>query len=629
MTDWEAAAEQVAPPPADPPQFSSSLRVFAGRPKGRPKKKISPAAVAHESGDSGSGLCLAVCNPPSEKVDEEAVAILKFPERNEASLGASLSNLQQALLARVGQTRRKHSMDFADEPSQLGTFVKEILQPCRPLASRRVQEEQLGSSIRGYHSAVSSSLFELGICQWSGRLKGVSDSDLIKSGQMKGLLFVKQRLYDETPLRLRHMEGTGETGITKVLQGQFRIAMLLQSSATKRLFYLHGYVPTILQALEQKKSEDIMCAQMKVEASVTFLNQCSAEFRTAVQLLTTDRDGTNMKAERGVQHQAPHFVKLHLPCDIHKVSACLTSTLNLLPAAVTGIINFGLLMRPAGAVERFRSCLMQEIESKFRVVIGLPPAGLAQKYRQEVYKMFLGSSYSNDSVGTRNENVRIAQVKILSYFLNGDLQDEDNIVWHAPFMISRQIALEIIRKYVPSALLPKAIGIFPRHRWHGCEIPVDQLGLLAAHHNLLKHATLRFLGSQEGAVSSENITTIPGVGWSDAARSSSATAEYTGPLSLVPFEDQDIGREDNPQVEPKMWEDFNKSVKAKVRSWVAHDGHLCLPVLRQAMTPAVSAMFKFLKVSSSEWDAEQEAAYLQGGKRKYRVTRFIKPSQSL
>eukprot|EP00438_Fugacium_kawagutii_P036809 Skav204463 [mRNA] locus=scaffold3437:21493:25999:+ [translate_table: standard] len=454
---------------------------------------------------------------------------------------------------------------------------------------------------------------------------------MIQNGRLEGLLLIKQRLYDETPLRLRHDAEKGQIGITKVLQTQFRLAMLLREPTSKKLLYLHGYVPVVLQALETKKAEDIMCAQLRVEQSIASLNRCCEHFDLCVQLLTTDRDGTNLKAERGIQHLNPKFAKVHLPCDVHKVSTCLTSMLNLVPAAVTGIVNIGLMLRPAGAVQKFRLCLMQEIESRFQVVIGLPPAGHAKSYRMEVYKLFLGSSHSNEDTKKKHQLIRVSQLQVLSFFLNGDLQDENHIVWHAPFNISQDDAMVLVKKYVPHALLPVAVSVFPRHRWHGCEIPVDQLALLAAHHNLLKHATLRFLGyDPKNDVNKTKTDNMTHGGWSDAAKLCLENSNNSADVSENPDGQPRALLDAEPQPPPESsaappsWEEFNRSVRAKVKAWVLQDGHNCLPVLRLGMGAAVRLMFKFLQLSGHQWDAEQEDSLLTSGARSYRVVEAFK-----
>ena len=540
MSGWgEAAAEfelaeESQVDPSLIPEPTRSLRLVPRKPKGRPRKTRSFLLGDVEGSDceivsditsqdlpSGSGIVgnactdLVVARHPS-CFQGDFASVAKITQTDLAALAwkSELSQLQKELFARIPVKAMSRGKDHDQEGSKstMGAFLHDIFQSSRPLASQKVQQKVLGGRIDGYYATTSSAIFELGICEWSGRLSRCME--LIDAGRMKGILLVKQRLYDETPLRLRHSDEEGQTGITKVLQSQFRIGMLLQDSASGKLVFLHGFVPVILQALEVKKAEDIMCAQMKVEQSVVNLQRCAERFRLSVQLVTTDRDGTNMKAERGMQHANPQDARIHLPCDVHKVSTCLTAMLNLVPGDVTGLVNFGLLLRPAGSVGKFRDCIMQEIAARFQVIIGMPPMGHAQTYRTDVYKMFLGSSHSNSDVHKKNQQVRLAQVEILSFFLNGDLQDEQNVVWYSPFDVSKDAALKLVSQHVPHALLPVGIHIFPRHRWHGCEIPIDQLALLAAHHNLLKHATFRFLNAGGAPKPSQVQETT---GWAGAA----------------------------------------------------------------------------------------------------------------
>lgn len=498
---WAAAAENFT---LDSDRNLERLTLAEGsqnkkRGRGRPRKR--PTHQAEDRPEQQTALVSVSQAPPeASNLALAKVQTVLQPSLHHVVAIDRLPLLQQELIASAGSlSRRLHSGNHDEGKTFINAFMLEVLQPTRATGSKRAEEKIVGGRIDGYHEAVASGLLEFGTAHWSMLLQQCLDK--IRAKEMKGLLFVKQRLYDETPLKLRHKAEQGQSGISKVLQTQFRVGLLVQetgetsqgSEGEGKLHYIFGYVPTVLQALQEKKAEDILTAELRVEESISLMEACSKEFSVAVQLITTDRDGTNMKAERGIQYLHDHFSTLHLPCDVHKLSTSLGSMLNLVPQAVTGIVNFGLLLRPAGAVQRFRDCLMESIRDKLRVIIGPPPDGQPRKHRESVYRTFLGSSFSNADVEQRHHLIRISQIKILSFFLNGDLEDEEEICFHCPCQISREVALELFNLYVPYALLPKSIAIFPRHRWHGVEIPVDQLALISAHHGLLRAATLRFL----------------------------------------------------------------------------------------------------------------------------------------
>ena len=508
-TSWEAAAADFG----EPSDTSVCLQPLAlvmppkATPKvGRPKKKPSLISLASklssEDVDPTGTTAVVLAAEPSNHE-----AVLQFPVSSGAVTAVNrLNRTQQLLLSASTKAEREKSTggdgDCPFENSPVAHFVWDALQSHRQTSSRAAKEKEIGGNIANYAEALATALTEIGTCHWGFVLKQCID--LIRAGKWRGLLFIKQRLYDETPLRLRDRREGGQAAVCKVLQSYFRIGLLIQEIDTGRRHFYFGVVPTWLQPLPNKRAETTMSAQLLLEQSVPFLDDCCHEFDMALQLITTDRDPANAKAECAMLHHHLHCSSsnssssklhlLHLPCDVHKASTCLTSMFKLVEPVVSGMLNFSLLLRPHGHVKLFRACVMEIIREKFRVIIGKPPGGEMLAYRKQVYKLFLSSTHSNADIARKSQAVRQEQVKILDFFLNGDLRHDRQIVWYSPFPVSREVGLQMVSKYVPYALLPSAIHLFPRHRWHGSEIPVDQLGLLQSHHNLLKDATLRFLG---------------------------------------------------------------------------------------------------------------------------------------
>ena len=497
----------------------------------------------------------------------------------------------------------------------LARFVDRALRPSQPISSKTLIEEAVGGRSIGYAEAVASSLVETGLCQWGLLLKRCID--MIDGQQFTGLVFIKQRFYDETPLRLR-IDKSGQH-ISKVLQSNFRIALVLRNNATNQIVSYFGFVPTWLQAIQEKKAETIMQAQLIVEKSVAYLDECSRKFKISVQMVTTDRAGENFKCESGINRLSPHFRKLHLPCDVHKTSTCINSMFKLVDDSVTGIVNLGLMFRPGGTLRQFHQCIKDEIRSKLQVVVGPPPDGYTAEYRHQVYELFLGKNYSNQDVKKKHQLLRIRQVQTLNYFLNGDIQS-DAVVWYAPFEIDLEDAIKLVCKYVPYALLPSAVAIFPRHRWHGCEIPIDQLGILSSHHNLLKHACWRFLKLFRDTPAEEPKEPKPD--WAAAALNFMKAAESVQPIadaSEVPSAENLESDKQNSAPKAPSWEEFNRSVRAMVARWISSDQTFILPLLRFACSPTIGFMFQCLKIASEAWECQQEHAQLTIGQRKYRV----------
>lgn len=649
---WGAAAAAFVREPAaqesqeNPEQLSAATVFQPRRRRGRPRKADQHQDSEHQD----SELALV---PVAAESAQLALAIPKVRFHQERSQWPpDLSRLQQLLLASASSHSQPallgidgpalpamNTHEDDTNPRTMCRFLKRCFNPASAHTSRRVLEELVGGRTQQYHEITGSAVLESGHAQWSILLKQIWED--IKSNKYTGLLFLKQRSYDETPLHIRHGKLVDNTArITKVMQSHFHLAMILQENETGNLIVYSGAVPTWLQGLQEKKGEDIMQSQLDIENSVSFLNNgCSELFALAIQLVTTDRDNTNYKAEVGINRYFPHFAKMHLPCDVHKLSTCITNMFKIASsaAALTGIVNMGLLFRPAGALASFRKCIEEELASKLRVVIGPPLDGYEKSYRHEVYKQFLDVDFSNDVSMKRHRALRVRQVEVLNFFLNGDLQDENTIVWYSPFPIEREVAVQLVCKYVPYALLPSPIAVFPRHRWHGFEVPVDQLGILASHHNLLKHATLRFLKLFSGQSDKPRKDVTASGGWGQAASDVARLflpnplqppAELP-PLAIADGEPQDEGeQEDGHQDQggdgegkPTTWEEINRSIRGRVRHWVLQDmgDNYSLPLLRFAFGPMVQRMFATLKISGKQWDLDQESSELQTGSRKYRI----------
>ena len=593
------------------------------KPKGRPKKRslqqwgvqglslgLDPDLDQDASADHEQALVLA-----SDSSCGQSQLCFPLVQRGDLS---SFTAIQQLLLGRQRRLRAINTTDIENQDA-LAKFVERTLQPSKPISSKQLVEDSIGGAAKGYHEAVAASLIEAGHCQWSLLLKHCME--MIQSKQFKGLLFVKQRFFDETPLRIRVDKGA--PSICKVLQSHFRIAMVLQNRNTQEIYVYSGFVPTWLQVLPDKKAESIMQAQLTIGNCLQNLDACSMEFDMSVQMVTSDRAGENFKCETGINRLHPHFRKCHLPCDVHKTSTCINNMFKLTEEAITGVVNVGLMFRPGGTLQQFYQCIRDEIKAKLKVIVGPPPDGYIATYRHEVYDLFLGQSFSNQDVKKKQYLLRIRQVQTLNYFLNGDIQN-DEIVWYAPFQIDIEDAVAIVCKYVPVALLPSAIAVFPRHRWHGCEIPIDQLGLLSAHHNLLKHACQRFLKlfPDKAAAKSTQTAVDQKPGWADAAAGFMRAAESLQPIADVSNSSElPDALPEAGDSEPKKpsWEEFNRSIRARVNQWILSQQAFVLPLLRFACSPTIGFMFQCLKISSEAWETEQEHAELNTGTRKYRV----------
>ena len=488
---WEVVAQEFAGVPYQ--ETAVATPKPNARSRGRPRKNnvirpiegaVSPAAiVAVQAIAPAARACQAMEVYGSAQREQ----IQQFTDAMQRT-HISLSPLQQYLFAAARdpaeEAEPKQIADDQDDwdGALLERFLQAVLRPERPVAAAAVLEQQLKSRVSNFIEVVGSAFTEAGLGQWDLFLRACVTQ--LRDGKARGLFFIRQRYYDETPLRLRHKADGEQPRITKVLQSHLRLGLVMEDAVTQQISCYFGHVPTWLQALQEAKGEDILAPQLQIEGSLSFLDVCSESFASTLQLVTTDRAGSNYKAETGFQHLKPHAKKLHLPCDVHKTSVATTTMFSLASGMLTAMVNYGLMFRAAGSLAKFRLCLMEEIESNFRLVIGMRPA-FAAAYQAEVFHVFLNNSHSNSDVQRQQQASRAWQKQVLSFFMNGDLQDE-TVTWYAPFDVTREQALKLFRTFVPRALLPRCVPVFPRHRWHGCEVPLDALGLVASHCNLLQ-----------------------------------------------------------------------------------------------------------------------------------------------
>jgi hypothetical protein len=124
-----------------------------------------------------------------------------------------MSDLQQQIFlsAEMFDRRRREnnqdqdgSEDF-DAKTSMEKFLDHVMKPSQVVFSASALEKTIGARLAGYHETVASGLVECGLAQWDVFLQHCMK--LISSGSYKGVLFVRQRFYDETPLRLRHSGG--------------------------------------------------------------------------------------------------------------------------------------------------------------------------------------------------------------------------------------------------------------------------------------------------------------------------------------------------------------------------------------------------------------------------------------
>ena len=167
------------------------------------------------------------------------------------------------------------------------------------------------STLRKHIQVAAAAVVDAATNSWSGFLAWVQQR--AREGRLKLHCLIRQRCYDETPLRFRVSEATSETDksrpttVVKVLQTRFSMGMILEpdpaqsSESTEgnpdpKLVFLHGYIPVSLQPLERTRAPDILKTQMEILDSIPGIRQLTKAFPSTVNVATADRFSGNLLA---------------------------------------------------------------------------------------------------------------------------------------------------------------------------------------------------------------------------------------------------------------------------------------------------------------------------------------------
>ena len=481
--------------------------------------------------------------------------------------------------------------------------------------------------------AIASCLVQATGISWACFLQRIAE--LIQNRVLKGVCLIRKRVYDETPFRMRvsvaaeeGATGKNETthSLAKTLQTRYSLGLLLQHVASKSLFFVHGLMAVPLQILQRTKAENLFEAQKQVERLIPGIDEMSKHFTRTIQLATTDRYSANTVAEQALRGLNPSHLAFHLSCDVHRLSTCQTWQLGVVASHISALISASLIMREAGALTHMQQCIFKVIQDRLVVEYGQPPGGQMQEHRAAVINLFLGGDLSKkeDSLALK----RARQRAILKYYLNGDWESETIHVYSSSH-VNRAQLLQAMRKFVVPALLPSAISLFPRNRWHGGETAVDEAGLLFACHNIGPAAFKMFLEKKDKSdIAAGNVAVDEAGQYEHVSRLAvdpGSIAEVDMCLDHVNTQRQDPADAQDDGLQPAAssavdWAEINRSMRRMVGSWLKSSPAPCLVIIRHTMGPAVNLMRKLLSQAGEAWEKRQQLKAARGEKRQYRIS---------
>lgn len=216
-------------------------------------------------------------------------------------------------------------------------------------------------------------------------------------------------------------------------------------------------------------------------------------FQHQVRVACTDGGSANLPSEKAiVAARGPDCKSLHTLCDVHKTSLIHGKTFSLLDSNVRGMIACALSLRNGAAMTKFRRCLRAEVESRLQILHGRPPPG-AENFKRAALHLFV----------SHGRNLAVRRM-LLAMCPNGDWRCHE-VQYYAPLgdgaVVDPQSVLTHLTAGLLTALCACRPEVYPRHRWTGCDLATDDLGILEACHGLLSTTYRRMVGDQQPLMS--------------------------------------------------------------------------------------------------------------------------------
>ena len=227
------------------------------------------------------------------------------------------------------------------------------------------------------------------------------------------------------------------------------------------------------------------CRQKKKKSCVP-KEACEHELK--VRIATSDKLVANMKAERELcRERGPGWLHLHAICDVHRASTMQSRSLGHVKELGSRLVHLCLPLRMSGHMKWYRACMRTVVESKLTLLHGACRAKAAD-YCSYILEVFVARC-----------QFAAKRRSLLWVWCNGDWRNKSAIEHYVDpaghFAQTRSyISREVVNAFL-SALASRQPSVFPRHRWTGCDLACDEVGLLLSVHNVSHDSYLAFLVS--------------------------------------------------------------------------------------------------------------------------------------
>jgi hypothetical protein len=293
---------------------------------------------------------------------------------------------------------------------------------------------------------------------------------------IRPVLVVKGRKYDETPLPLRYSwdhdlsdneDKADELQVAKLLVVERSWAILCQR-ADGRYGVLRSDSSPVTSAIESCTAESI---RLQInDASKTTADELFKLSPRRVCIACTDAHPSNILAEYWLQ-QDTGWASLHLLDVAHKCAAIATKGLELQPQFATGAIRYALALHAPGA-RKSQRLAFKTILQNISIRRGHPPAE-ADRFRQYTLATFCSGKSKWATM----------QRKVASELANGDWRNADVIEHYCNgCCTSPRETVWKMQRFMRKAHLGNAVQVFSRKNFTGGRAVVNQIGIFQACH---------------------------------------------------------------------------------------------------------------------------------------------------
>eukprot|EP00971_Amphidinium_carterae_P349602 6491101-Amphidinium_carterae.1 len=441
------------------------------------------------------------------------------------------------------------------------------------------------------------------------------------------LCYIECMVYDETPMKLkvadpimRFPSASGLDDISLGLsesmsQSKTELLVSMDASATKVFqvrqtfglllgmpdgcWKVFGDTPCPISILGKNSALVLQEALSRLSGSTIH----STNFKVSSRVACMDSHPSNLKAEWSLAaSQRRDWSTLINRCEIHHCSRAFKKTFDgLMEGDISAIIHLSLALRTGTAMSVFRSCMKDVIYEQL-CILYTPVPDECKVYKQKLMCLCLSTG----------ANLLIKRM-LLCKLPNGDWTKAGVVEFHVGHgtrgSISKVRLAQVLSGSLTYILCGCKPAVWPRHRWTGCDLSVEQLLRIEGIHCLLSSTWKKFvLAYGKAAVSGPTANTIE---LDDGVDDAAAVETVEAVLQ------EGAGVETNAGYVECVANHTQKNAADNARDrkiateWMSKSSHTPLAtliLLRTSMDPLVKLLNSQLDISSLDWELQQQAS---------------------